>query len=107
MAPLVALGLDVTDAARVVNALATLVLVLAAALLARAAGLSRDACLISAIAVAASYATLRDGPLAWSEPLFCAILGVLLVVVVDGGRGLAAQLSARAGATAVLTWMPC
>ena len=105
MAPLVALGVDATDAARVVNALATLVLVLAAALLARAAGLSRNACLLAAIAVAASYATLRDGPLAWSEPLFCAILGVLLVVVVDEGRGLAAQLSARAGAAAVLTWM--
>jgi hypothetical protein len=30
---------------------------------------------------------------------------VLLVVVVDEGRGLAAQLSARAGAAVVLTWM--
>jgi hypothetical protein len=105
MAPLVALGVDVADAARAVNALATLVLVLAAALLARAAGLSRNACLVAAMAVAASYATLRDGPLAWSEPLFCAILGVLLVVVVDEGRGLATHLSARAGTTVVLTWM--
>jgi hypothetical protein len=105
MAPLVALGVDATDAARVVNAIATLVLVLAAALLARAAGLSRNACLVAAIAVAVSYATLRDGPLAWSEPLFCAILGVLLVVVVDDGRGVAAQLSARAGMAVVLAWM--
>jgi hypothetical protein len=105
MAPLVALGVDATDAARVVNALATFVVVLASALLARAAGLSRNACLLAAIAVAASYATLRDGPLAWSEPLFCAILGVLLVVVVDEGRGLAAHVSARAGAAAVLTSM--
>jgi hypothetical protein len=105
MAPLVALGIDATDAARVVNAFATLVLVVAAALLARAAGLSRNTCLFAAIAVAASYATLRDGPLAWSEPLFCAILGVLLVVVVDEGRGVAAHFSARAGAAAVLTWM--
>ena len=95
MAPLVALGVDATDAARIVNALATFVLVFAAALLARAAGLSRNACLVAAIAVAVSYATLRDGALAWSEPLFCAILGVLLVVVVDEDAGSRRAVRAR------------
>ena len=104
LAPLVALGVDATDAARIVNALATLVLVLAAALLARGGGLSRTAALLVAIAVAAAYATLRDGALVWSEPLFCAILAALLVVVAGDGRGVTLRISARLAAAVVLSW---
>lgn len=104
MSPLVALGVDATDASRVVNVLATFVLVLAAGLLARGAGLSRVAGLVVTVAVAAAYATLRDGALAWSEPLFCAILAALLVVVVGHGRGLPVRMSARLAAAVALTW---
>jgi len=78
--------------------------VLAAAALAASAGLSGRICLIVAIAVALSYATLRDGALAWSEPLFCALLGALLVGVVGGGSGLALRLSARLVVVVALTW---
>jgi hypothetical protein len=104
MAPLVALGADATNAARIVNVLATLVIVLATAALAAAAGLSRRTCLLVAIAVAVAYATLRDGALAWSEPLFCALLGALLVTVVGGGKGLALRLSARLVVVVAFTW---
>ena len=104
MAPMVALGADAPDAARIVNALATFAVVLSAAALAGAAVLSRRACLLVAIAVAVSYATLRDGALAWSEPLFCALLGALLVSVVDGGRGLRMRLSPRLVGVVVLAW---
>jgi hypothetical protein len=104
MAPLVALGADAPDAARIVNALATVAIVLAAAALASAAGLSRRTCLVVAIAVAVAYATLRDGALAWSEPIFCAILGAVLVAVVGDGRGLPLRPSARLVAVAFLAW---
>jgi hypothetical protein len=104
MAPLVALDLAAPDAARVVNALATLALVLGAAALARAAGLSRLVTVVAAFAVAVSYATLRDGALVWSEPSFCAILAWLLVLVVDSGRGLEVKLSGRVAGALVLTW---
>jgi hypothetical protein len=104
MAPLVALGADAPDAARIVNALATVAIVLAAAALAAAAGLSRRTSLVVAIAVAVAYATLRDGALAWSEPLFCAVLGAVLVAVVGDGRGLPLRPSARLVAVVVLAW---
>ncbi|HEX2428318.1 MAG TPA: hypothetical protein VHI53_10325 [Gaiellaceae bacterium] len=104
MAPLVALGADAPEAARIVNALATVAIVLAAAALAAAAGLSRRTCLVVAIAVAVAYATLRDGALAWSEPLFCAVLGAVLVAVVGDGRGLPLRLSARLVVVVVLAW---
>ena len=104
MAPMVTLGADAPDAARIVNALATFVVVLAAAALAGAAVLSRRVCLLVTITVAVSYATLRDGALAWSEPLFCALLGGLLVSVVDGGRGLRMRLSPRLVGVVVLAW---
>jgi hypothetical protein len=104
MAPIVALGADAPDAARIVNALATVAIVLAACALAAAAGLSRRTCLVVAIAVAVAYATLRDGALAWSEPLFCAVLGAVLVAVVGDGRGLPLRLSARLVAVVVLAW---
>jgi hypothetical protein len=104
MAPFVAVGADATDAARIVNALATLAIVLAAAALAASAGLSRRSCLIVAIAVAVAYATLRDGALVWSEPLFCALLGALLVAVVGGGHGLPLRLSARLVVVVAFTW---
>ena len=104
MAPLVALGADAPDAATIVNALATVAIVLAAAALAAAAGVSRRTCLVVAIAVAVAYATLRDGALAWSEPLFCAILGAVLVAVAGDGRGLPLRLSLRLVAVVVLAW---
>ena len=104
MAPLVALGADAPDAARVVNVLATLAIVLAAAALAAAAGLSRRTCLLVAVAVAVAYATVRDGALAWSEPLFCALLGATLVAVVGDGRGLPLRLTPRLLAALVLAW---
>ena len=104
MAPFVALGVGAPDAARIVNALATLAIVLAAAALATAAGLSRRTCLLVAIAVAVAYATLRDGALAWSEPLFCAVLGAALVAVVGDGRGLPLRLTGRLVAAVALAW---
>jgi hypothetical protein len=88
MAPLVALDLSA----------------LGAAALARAAGLSRLVTVVVALAVAVSYATLRDGALVWSEPSFCAILAWLLVLVVDSGRGLEVKLSGRVAGALVLTW---
>ena len=72
--------------------LATLALVLGAGFLARAAGLSRTVGVIVALATAVSYATLRNGALVWSEPLFCAILVWLLTLVL--GRGVGASTSA-------------
>ena len=104
MALLVAAGLDATQAARVVNALATLALVLGAGLLARAGDLSERASAVVALGVAASYATLRDGALVWSEPLFCAILAWLLVLALDSGRGLEVRVSARVAGVVLLTW---
>lgn len=104
MAPLLRLGLDAPQAARVVNVLATFLLVLGAAALANGAGLSRRACTLTAVAVAASYVALRDGALAWSEPLFGALLSWLLVIVVNGGKGLAVRVSPRVAAAVLLTW---
>jgi hypothetical protein len=104
MAPLVAAGLDAADAARLVNALATFALVLGAGFLARGAGLSGRVSVLVAIAVGVSYATLRDGALAWSEPLFCALLAWLLVVAIDRGRGVDVRLSARVAGVVFLAW---
>jgi hypothetical protein len=104
MAPLVAVGLAAPDAARIVNMLATLALVLGAGCLARAAGLSRTVSVIAALAVAVSYATLRNGALVWSEPLFCAILVWLLTLALDSGRGLDARFSTRLAAVLLLSW---
>ena len=104
MAPLVAAGVGSPAAALVVNTAATVALVLGAAILAAAAGLSRGRCVLVALAVATSFATLRDGALVWSEPLFCALLAVLLVVAVDRGRGVRLRPSPRVGAALVLAW---
>jgi hypothetical protein len=104
LAPLVAIGLDAPDAARLVNALATLALVLGAGALARATGLSRLVSVLVAVGVAVSYATLRNGALVWSEPLFCAILAWLLVLVVNRGRGLEVRPSARLAGVLLLAW---
>jgi hypothetical protein len=104
LAPLVALGLDAPDAARIVNALATLALVLGAAFLAHAARLPGAVALLIAVAVALSYATLRNGALVWSEPLFCAFLAWLLALALDRGRGLQVRLSSRLLGVVVLTW---
>jgi hypothetical protein len=104
LAPLGVLGLDTPDAARIVNALATLVLVLGSGALARAAGLSRLASALVAVGVALSYATLRNGALVWSEPLFCSLLAALLVALVNDGRGLPLRISARLTLVLVLTW---
>ena len=104
LAPLVAVGLSAPDAARVVNALATLALVLGAGFLARAARLPGRVAIVVALAVAVSYATLRNGALVWSEPLFCAILAWLLATTLDRGRGLDVRLSARVLGVVALTW---
>ena len=104
LAPLVALGLDAPDAARLVNMLATLALVLGAGCLARGAGLSRMVSVVVALAAAASYATLRNGALVWSEPLFCAILVWLLTLAVGRGRGLDVRVSPRLGGVLLLGW---
>jgi len=104
LAPLVAVGLSAPDAARVVNALATLALVLGAGFLARAARLPGRVAIVVALAVAVSYATLRNGALVWSEPLFCAILAWLLAATLDRGRGLDVRLSARVLGVVALTW---
>ena len=104
LAPLVAVGLDAPDAARLVNMLATLVLVLGAGCLARGAGLSRTVSIIAALATAAAYATLRNGALVWSEQLFCAILVWLLTLAVGGGRGLDARVAPRLAGVLLLAW---
>lgn len=104
LAPLVAAGLDAPEAARIVNVLATLALVLGAGWLARAAGLSPTVSVVAALAVAVSYATLRNGALVWSEPLFCAILVWLLTLALGGGRGLDVRVSARLSGVLLLAW---
>ena len=104
IAPLVAAGVAAPDAARIVNALATLALVLGVGLLARGTGLTRNRSLVVALAVGASFAVVRNGALVWSEPLFCSLLVWLLVLAVDDGRGLVAQVSWRLAGVAVLAW---
>lgn len=104
LAPLVSLGLDAPDAARIVNTLATLALVLGAAFLARAAGLPGAVAFLVAVGVAVSYATLRNGALVWSEPLFCAILTWLLALALDRGRGLELRVTPRLVSVVVLAW---
>jgi hypothetical protein len=104
MVPFVGLGLDAPDAARLVNVLATLLLVLGAGALASGSGLSRRASVWVAVAVAVSYVALRNGALVWSEPLFCALLTWLLVVLVNGGSGLAVRATPRVATAVVLTW---
>jgi len=104
MAPLVRLGLEAPDAARLVNVLATLLLVLGAGALAAGAGLSGRASAVVALAVAVSYVALRNGALVWSEPLFCALLAWLLVALVGDGRGLEVRMAARPPVALVLGW---
>jgi hypothetical protein len=104
LSPLVTVGVDAPDAARIVNMLATLALVLGAGCLARGAGLSRTVSLIVALATAVSYATLRNGALVWSEPLFCAILVWLLTLAVGRGRGLDVRVSPRLAGVLLLAW---
>ena len=104
LSPLVAVGVDAPDAARIVNMLATLALVLGAGCLARGAGLSRTVSVIVALAAAVSYATLRNGALVWSEPLFCAILVWLLTLAVGRGRGLDVRVSPRLAGVLLLAW---
>lgn len=104
LAPLVTVGVDAPDAARLVNMLATLALVLGAACLARCAGLSRTVSVVVALAAAAAYATLRNGALVWSEPLFCAILVWLLTLAVGRGRGLDVRVSPRLAGVLLLAW---
>ena len=104
MTPFVAIGLDAPDAARVVNMLATLALVLGAGFLCRAAQLAGRVSVIVALATAVSYGTLRDAALVWSEPLFCAILVWLLALALDRGHGLDARLSARLVGVVLLSW---
>lgn len=105
MAPLIRLGLEAPDAARLVNVLATLLLVVGAGALSRGAGLSGRGSIIVALAVAASYVVLRNGALVWSEPLFCAIAAWLLAAVVNDGKGLPARVSARLAVVVGLTWL--
>lgn len=104
MSPLVAAGLGAPDAARVVNALATFALVLGAAWLARSAGLTRRVSMVVTFAVAVSYATLRNGALVWSEPLFCALLAWLLALALNGCRGVDVRPSARLAGVLILAW---
>lgn len=105
MAPLVRLGLDASDAARIVNVLATLLLVLGAGALARSAGISGRGSILAALTTAVSYVVLRNGALVWSEPLFCAVVAWLLVAAVNEGRGLSVRVSARLALVVGLTWM--
>jgi hypothetical protein len=104
LAVFVVFGLDAPDAARIVNLLATALLVLAAAALALAAGLGRRAAIVVSLAAAVAPVTLRNGAAAWSEPAFCAILVVLLVAVVNEGQGLGARISARMAVVLGLSW---
>jgi hypothetical protein len=104
LAVLVRLGMAATDAARLVNVLATFALVLGAGALARASGLGRTATTLVALATAVAPSTLRNGAAAWSEQLFCALLVAVLVAALHRGRGLEVRLSARVGAVLVLAW---
>jgi hypothetical protein len=104
MSPLVATGLGALDAARIVNVLATAALVLGAAFLARSVGLSPRASVVIAAATAVAYATLRDGALVWSEPLFCAVLAWILVLALEGTRGIEVRFTTRLLGLIVLTW---
>jgi hypothetical protein len=104
LAPFVAVGLDAPEAARVVNVLATAALVLAAAALAGAAGLGTGATVGVALAAAVAPVTLRNGAAAWSEPLFSALLVVLLLVALDAGRGLQARATRRVALALALAW---
>lgn len=104
LAPFVAAGLEAPYAARIVNTLATLAIVAGAWFLARASSLPGRVAVVVSVAVAVSYATFRNGALAWSEPLFCAILVWLLVLALDRGRGLEVRSSARVVGVVVLAW---
>ena len=66
--------------------------------------LSRAVSVVVALAVAASYATLRNGALVWSEPLFCAILVWLLTLALGRGRGLELRVSPRLAGVLLLAW---
>jgi hypothetical protein len=104
LAVFVTAGLGAPDAARIVNALATAILVLLAALLARAAALGNTAPILVSLATAAAPVTFRNGAAVWSEQLFCALLAALLVAIVDSGRGLEARVSRRVGVVLLLSW---
>jgi hypothetical protein len=104
LALFVVIGLDAPDAARLVNVLATAVLVLAAAALALGAGLGRTAVLVVAVATAVAPATLRNGAAAWSEPTFSALLALLLLVALDGGRGLDVRPTRKLALVLGLAW---
>lgn len=104
LAGLVVVSLDAPDAARVVNVLATAVLVLAAAALALAAGLGTRATLVVALVAAIAPVTLRNGAAAWSEPLFSALLVLLLLVALDAGRGLEVRFTRRLALVLALAW---
>ena len=97
-------GLDAPDAARIVNVLATVILVLAASLLARATGLGRKASFLVALATAVAPVTLRNGAAVWSETDFSALLVLLLLAIVNGGRGLGVRPSGRVVLVLALSW---
>ncbi len=104
IAVFVLVGFDAPAASRIVNLLATAALVLASAALALAVGLGRIGVILVSLATAVAPVTLRNGAAAWSEPLFAALLAVLLVVIVNGGRGLEARISRRMAVVLVLSW---
>lgn len=104
LAVFITAGLDAPDGARLLNVFATLVLVLAAAALARTSGLGNTAASLVAVATAVVPATLRSGAAAWSEQTFCALLAVLLVAIVNNGRGLEVRFSARLALVLVVSW---
>ncbi len=86
------------------NVLATAVLVLAAAALALATGLGTRATLAVALVAAIAPVTLRNGAAAWSEPLFSALLVLLLLMALDAGRGLEIRLTRRLALVLALAW---
>ncbi len=105
LAPLVAVGLSTHRTQRVSSTCSRR----SRSSSARASSLALPGCrgrvaIVVALAVAVSYATLRNGALVWSEPLFCAILAWLLAATLDRGRGLDVRLSARVLGVVVLTW---
>lgn len=105
LAVFILVGLDAPDAARILSVLATATLVLAAAALALGSGLGRTAAILVSLATATAPAILRNGAAVWSEPAFCALLVLLLVALVNDGRGIEVRVSGRLAVVLALSWV--
>ena len=97
-------GLDAPDGARIVSVLSTALLVVAASMLAQATGLGRRTAFVVALATVVAPVTLRNGAAVWSETVFSALLVLLLLAIVNSGRGLAVRASGRVAVVLALSW---